>query len=274
MKKIILISDGRNFSNAAFEFSGRLNELQPILLTGIFLPQIDYATLWNYTDAMGGVLMVPIPDEEDAEEMKKNIARFETLCKNNDIDYRVHKDFYDFSLQELKEETRFADIAMLGSEVFYKNLGTFKPNEHLKDLLHDAECPVLLVPERFDFPKNNILAYDGSASSVYAIKQFAYLFPELCQQKTILVSAKDEKDNDFPEEDYMKEFAARHFTDLTFLNIKTHTKKEFSDWVNQNKAAIVVSGSFGRSLFSQLFKQSFMSDVISEHKLPLFITHR
>ena len=49
MKKIILISDGRNFSDAAFEFAKRLNELQPILLTGIFLPQTDYATLWNYT---------------------------------------------------------------------------------------------------------------------------------------------------------------------------------------------------------------------------------
>ena len=83
MKKIILISDGRNFSDTAFEFAKCLNKLQPILLTGIFLPQTDYATLWNYTDAMGGVLMIPIPYEEDAEEVKKNIARFETLCKNN-----------------------------------------------------------------------------------------------------------------------------------------------------------------------------------------------
>lgn len=274
MKKIILIADGSNFSNAAFEFARRLNELGPILLTGVFLPQIDYATLWNYTDAMGNIFILPMPNEEDVEEVKKNITRFETLCSNNDINYRIHKDFYDFSLKELKTETRFADMVMLGSEVFYKNLGTFNPNEHLKDLLHNAECPVLLIPEHFDFPKNNILTYDGSASSVYAIKQFAYLFPSFCQQKTILVFAKDEKDNDFPEEDYIKEFVTRHFTDLTFLNIKTHTKKEFSNWVNQNKAAIVVSGSFGRSLFSQLFKQSFMSDVISEHTLPLFITHR
>ena len=38
--------------------------------------------------------------------------------------------------------------------------------------------------------------------------------------------------------------------------------------------AILVSGSFGRSMFSEMFRKSFVSDVIAEHKLPVFIAHK
>jgi hypothetical protein len=36
MKKVILACDGSHFSEGAFEFARRLNELRPILLTGVF----------------------------------------------------------------------------------------------------------------------------------------------------------------------------------------------------------------------------------------------
>ena len=62
--------------------------------------------------------------------------------------------------------------------MFYENIGIHSSYDYLKDVLHDVACPVLLVPEKFDFPESVILAYDGSEESVYAIKQFAYLFPE------------------------------------------------------------------------------------------------
>ena len=39
MKKILIAFDGTHFSDGAFEFARRVNELQPILLTGVFLPQ-------------------------------------------------------------------------------------------------------------------------------------------------------------------------------------------------------------------------------------------
>ena len=41
MKKIILAFEGTHFSEGAFEFARKLNELRPILLTGVFLPQTE-----------------------------------------------------------------------------------------------------------------------------------------------------------------------------------------------------------------------------------------
>lgn len=274
MKKILIAFDEKHFSEGAFTFAQQLNELEPILLIGVFLPQVIYANLWNYTEGVAGPILVPLANDEENDVAKKNIKRFEDLCIKNGIDYRIHKDFYDFSLPELQKETRFADLLILGTETFYENLGATTINDYLKDALHAAECSVILVPEKYDFPKSNILTYDGSASSVYAIKQFIYLFPELCNQKTVLVFANEDKKAEFPEEEYIKELAARHFKDLTFFKLDVNPKKYFSTWVNEKKGVMLISGAFGRSSLSQFFKKSFITDIISEHKLPLFIAHR
>ncbi|HET9744712.1 MAG TPA: hypothetical protein VFP97_03300, partial [Chitinophagaceae bacterium] len=171
MKKILLVFDGTNFSNGAFEFVRRLNEKNKILVIGVFVPQVNYANMWSYAGTAGTVGTpgsIPLIEDDEAEQIGKNIERFQQLCENNHIEFRIHKDYYDFALPELKEETRFADVVVLGSESFYANIGTGEPNDYLKMALHDVECPVVIVPEKFSFPENNILSYDGSESSVYA----------------------------------------------------------------------------------------------------------
>ena len=45
MKKILLVFDGINFSEGAFEFARRLNEKNKILATAVFIPQVNYANL-------------------------------------------------------------------------------------------------------------------------------------------------------------------------------------------------------------------------------------
>lgn len=273
MKKILLASDGIHFSEGAFEFARRLNEMEPVLLTGVFLPQAQLANLWSYADGMNGPLFVPLVESGEESIKQENIDRFEQLCVHNNIDYRIHKDYYDFALPELKKETRFADLLILGSEKFYENMGTDKPNEYLRDVLHGVECPVLLVPETFSFPESIILAYDGSDSSVYAIKQFAYLFPEFCNRETLLVYTDEKEKKDFPDRILMEELTARHFPNLTFFKLTLDPKKYFATWIMEKKGALLVSGSYGRSGLSELFRKSFVNEVISDHQLPVFITH-
>ena len=273
MKKVLLAFDGSHFSEGAFNFARGLNELQPVLLTGLFVPQINYANLWSYANAAGGPSFIPLLEDQDSEVIQENIERFEKLCKQNSIEYRVHKEFFDFALPQLRKETRFADLAILSSETFYQNVGIGMPNEYLKDVLHSAECAIVVVPEKYEFPKTNILAFDGSESSVFAIKQFVYLFPELCNNETLLVYA-DEAGNPFPESTSMEELATRHFANLTFFKLGVEPREHFASWISDSKSAILVSGSFGRSSLSQLLKRSFVFDVIRDHRLPVFITHR
>lgn len=274
MKKILLAFDGAHFSEGAFEFARKLNELSPILLTGVFFPLIDYSSLWSYSAAASAGMVIPLLEEEDAAMIEKNIDRFNALCQKNNIEYRVHKDFTDFALPGLKKETRFADLLILGSESFYENIGINEPNSYLKDAIHNAECPVVVVPEQFDFPEKNVLTYDGSESAVYAIKQFAYLFPDFTDNKTVLLYAKSGDEIAFPDEQNIEELCARHFNDLTLFKLGVNPQKHFGLWSSEKKGAILVSGAYGRSSFSMMFKKSFVSDVIRDHKLPVFIANR
>ncbi len=273
MKKIIIAFDGENFSEGAFDFALKLNELKPILLTGIFLPLSTFSNLWNYTAANGAVYM-PVIEESDMETVAKNRTRFEKLCQHNSIEYRVHEDSENFSLQELKKESIFADLLLLGSETFFENLGTETPNGYLKEVLHDVKCPVIIVPEKFSFPKSIVLGYDGSKESVYAIKQFAYLFPELCNKEVMLVFASEDETDDFPDKILIEELAARHFSNLTLCKLDFNPKQFFGTWISVKESVLLVSGSYSRSSLSQLFKKSFISEVVSQHELPIFIAHQ
>jgi hypothetical protein len=274
MKKIILAFDGPHFSEGAFDFARRMNEISPVLLTGIFLPQIDYSALWSYSAAAGAGMVIPLLEDDDAATIVQNIERFKSLCQMNNIEFRVHKDFTDFALPGLKLETRFADLMILGSESFYEYLGVNEPNAYLKDAIHNSECPVLIVPEQYAFPEKNILAYDGSDSSVYAIKQFAYLFPEFTDNKTVLLYAGAEDESSFPEEQNIEELCSRHFSDLTLFKLSVDPQKYFAVWSSEKQGSMLVSGSFGRSAVSMMFKKSFVSDIIRDHKLPVFIANR
>lgn len=275
MKKILLAFDGKNFSKGALEFARVLNEKNPILLIGAFLPQVNYANLIsNAGGGMVGSLAVAVPEEQTSEAVQKSIEHFESYCTRNHLEFRVHKDFNDFVLPELKKETRFADLLILSSETFYGNIDTIEPDIYLKEVLHNLECPVVIVPENFEFPTSNILAYDGSESSVYAIKQFAYLFPELRDNNTILIYAKEKGGEEFPEEANIEELAARHFSDLTLLRLEADPGKYFNSWLMDHSKAILISGAFGRSGISRLFHKSFVSGIINDHKLPVFIAHK
>jgi hypothetical protein len=71
----------------------------------------------------------------------------------------------------------------------------------------------------------------------------------------------------------VEELVARHFPDLTLCGLDIDLKKYLSTWLSEQKGAILVSGAFGRSFISRLFRHSFIAKVISDHKLPVFIAH-
>jgi nucleotide-binding universal stress UspA family protein len=273
MQKVVIAFDGSNFSEGAFRFARQMNKMQPIILTGVFLPQTEYANLWSYATAVTPVF-VPLVEGDESDLIQQNIALFQQRCVAENIEFRVHKEFWDFALPELRKESRYTDLLIVGSETFYSNLSNSEVNLYLQDVLHDAECPVVIVPEQFNFPVSNILAYDGTASSVFAIKQFTYLFPDFCSNPTTLTHTTREESKSLPQQPMIQELVAAHFKDVTTLHLELDLKKYFGAWMSEQKGSILVCGSFGRSGLSRMVKSSFVADVIADHKVPVFIAHK
>jgi len=275
MKKIIIVFDGTHYSEGVFEFIVQLNNINPVSVSGVFLSPMDYTALWAYPILPGAGALLNLPSEAEKSEkiLETNIERFKTKCEHNDILYKVHNDTNGLVFDILKKESRFADLLILSSELFYKHLGD-QPNDYMKEVLHNSECPVLLLPEKFQFPQNIVMSYDGSPSSVFAIKQFAYVFPELCDRSAILVyTTSGEKT--IPDQIFMEELALRHFSNLT-INVVEETTghHQFREWLKGQTNPIVITGAYSRPGISELFRKSFLTQIIKDHSAPLFISHK
>lgn len=275
MKKLIIALDGEHFPHGAFEFAKQLNQLSPLMLAGVFLSPVDYSKILAFS-GIDGVTLLPewLMQNDDESLVNKNIVHFRESCEKEGINYRVHKDNNLMALSSLVEETRFADLLLISSELFYKNVSGRQPNFYLEEVLKKTECPVMLVPETFTDPKQLVLAYDGSESCLFAIKQFAYLFPELTDKETILLSISTHHDEDIPEYSMVSELISGHFPNLQMQQLTLQPKTGFSAWMADQPDSYIVMGAFSRSVISEIFRKSFASRVIQENKMPVFISHK
>ncbi|MFL5808240.1 MAG: hypothetical protein ACJ749_01890, partial [Flavisolibacter sp.] len=65
----------------------------------------------------------------------------------------------------------------------------------------------------------------------------------------------------------------QHFMHLSFQKLDLDPKKYFNTWLKKEAGPILICGAHGRSAISQMFRKSFVTEVIEDHKLPVFIAH-
>jgi hypothetical protein len=271
MKKIVFVCDGNNFSKEAFKFVEALYENEPFLLTGAFFHSIDYALLIPNTFAATATSFLAYQEDEN-EAYQGGITQFRRLCERNNIEYRIHEESEIWKIEDLVKETRFADLVVIGGSQFFSGVDKDEAKAVLQETLHRSECPIIVIPDNVEPIEEVIFAYDGKRDSLYALKQFIYLFPCLCQLETTIVYCNENSDKEIPDLAFIEEFAARHFRSLTFEHLKT-SKKAFSYWTEAHQNAILITGAYNRSSISMAFNKSFAQDVITKNKMPVFISH-
>jgi hypothetical protein len=233
--------------------------------------------VWSYAAAANEIGLsghFPAIEEEEAIQIETEMNLFEKECQLNGIAYRIHRESLNITLPQLRLESRFADLMIIGGEIFYKDFTQGDKIELTRDIIRNTECPVMIVPEKYEFPENSILSYDGSEESVYSIKQFIYLFPGMSKKSALLVYADENEEHDFPSRDYMIELTTQHYKKLTLHKLNIDPKTNFKEWIRNRKGSVLVCGSLGRSTLSNLFKKSFAAGVIQDHQIPVFVAHR
>lgn len=273
MKKVLLALDGEHFPKGAFELAAEWHLKEPLLLTGVFISPVDVSKIITYTGLEAVPMMPSVVEGQYARQIARNIQTFEEKCMHAGLEYRIHNDVESMPIASLVEETRFADLVLVSRESFFANVNKDQPNEYLQELLKKAECPVLLIPEKYTAPDKVLLLYDGDASSVYAIKLFAYLFPNLTTLPATLLSTTKKADEKMPEQESVAELASRHYPQLTLNNMALDHPSQLINWILEEGNTWIVMGAYGRSLFSTLFKKSFADEFIENVRMPLFITH-
>ncbi len=272
MKKIILSFEGSNFAEETLEFARQLNALSPVFLAAAFLPEVDYA---RFSSLSGGIVApgIALAANNEDDTIQKNSARIREFCITHNIKFAIHTDRFDFALSAIRKETRFSDLLVLSGRHFFENIDADQPNAYMKEILHTTECPILMVPEKPVLPDHLILAYDGTQSSIHAIRQFTYLFPEFSDTPATLVYINDKNDEPLPDESFIEELVSHHFKDLRLLKLKMGPKDFAHTWVADKINPWLITGAYGRSDLSLLFSKSFITTLIKENKIPVFVAH-
>ncbi|MES2374266.1 MAG: universal stress protein [Bacteroidota bacterium] len=271
MKKICFAFYNDQFPEAAVEFICRMNAASPVLLTIISLQKQEEVELPTYADGTFGMFL-PLTQHRKKSIQTSGLQKLERICIENGVQYQLREDASDITLAGLQKESQFSELLVMGSEMIYGGRESESINVMLEDLLHQISCPAILIPEKFDFPTSLVLAYDGSEDCVFAIRQFAFLFPELLGLNTLLTYISNDASNEIPHENEIESLAGVHFSNITFC--KMESKKEFTQWMIERRSSMLVCGSYGRSALSQLIRKSFARNIIANSQVPVFIAHR
>jgi hypothetical protein len=273
MNKIVLPIEGGQYPKDCLEIAAHLNRVSPLLLTAAIVPDVDYASRWSVPGGFATASYLAEVSSDEIEAITKTTARLKEYCREFNIWNIVREDQFDLALQEIRKESRFADLLLISIQNFFKNISPDQPNAYLKEMLHHSESPVLLVPEKPKLPEQVVFAYDGSASSVFAMRQFTYLFPEFIGRPVTVVHLCDEKDDPVPDADFLLEWLRRHAYQVELLKLQMSKSDFLIAWMRNLEAPWLIAGSFGRSSWSEAFTKSFITESIQRPAYPVFLAH-
>ncbi len=278
MEKILLAIDAINPDKNAMEFACYLGRLTKSKITGVFLENLA-AEERSVLKQMHGMAYVDWEVDEKSVEHKakmelieKNISFFKEGCVNREVSFSLYRD-RGVPAREMLEESRFADVLIVDAETSFNKRYEGTPTEFVRDILTKAECPVIIAPESFEAIDEIIFTYNGSSSSVFAIKQFTYLFPQLHDKKVSILQVNEAGEWQDPDKYKFKEWLKEHYTDLHFEALKGKTDSKLFDYLFKRKNMFLVMGAYGRNALSQFFKRSHADLLIKTVTQPIFITH-
>jgi hypothetical protein len=279
MEKILLAIDAIRVNKSSLEFACYLARLTKSKVTGVFLENLVADEKPVLKKAYGRAYVNWEINEASQEYQNKvqliddNIRYFKESCIQQEVCFQLHRD-RGVPETELLDETRFADILVADAALSFTKQYAGMPSTFVKDILSNAECPVIIAPERFEGIDEIVFTYNGSASSLFAIKQFTYLLPQLSTKKTTILQINEAGEWHDPEKYKFKEWLKNHYINLHFEAQKGKTDSILFEALFSKKNMILVMGSYGRNALSKFIQHSQADILLKTVAHPIFITHR
>ncbi len=280
MKKIIVAIDGLNYKSSVIELAISWAIHTNSHLVGVFLHDKTYRSYPIYDSDKGALLSDESIEKGAAHDDQLRtdaIAKFKEACSLQKITYTVRID-KNIALRELVHESLYADLLVINSGEHFNHYPTIsRPSAFVKELLESVQCPVLLVPDKVQPVNKAVLLYDGSQSSVIAIKRFCdqatRYSPSLAAIEVLTIKGAG---TSLHLKDYklIKEYLKRHFPKAKFSVLAGEPRKKIAAVLKKEQSSTVaVLGAYQRGVVSRWFRPSMADILLSMVKLPLFIAH-
>lgn len=278
MKKIIAAIDGLKYSRSTRDYAIQIAKMNNAHLVGVFLDDFTYQSykIYDLISERNGLIGTAKKKFDKKDAKTRAVARdnFEAACRKAGLEYTIHRD-RSIAIQELLHESIYADLIVIDVRETLTHHTEKVPTDFVRDLLTQAQCPVLLVPPVYKQIDKLTFLYDGEPSSVHAIKMFSYILPQLKEYPAEVMCVNSPKSTlHVPDNKLMKELMKRHFPDPTYTVLKGNAETEIVEYIKKQKGiSLIVLGAYCRGRLSRWLRESFADVLMREIKLPLFIAH-
>ncbi len=261
MRKIVLAANANEVKTSAVDFGCYIANLTKSPLRGIFLEKNSKVT----------ETLVPAGDEEyeTAEaDITTNTNLFCNRCLHNDARHLILH-VQGNPLHEMIKESRYSDVIIAdGNTSFNGDSGW--PSAFVKALLENAKCPVIISPFDFDEINEIVFAYDGTDSSIFAMKQFIYLFPEFSDVTITLLQVLKDEDSDITEEGKLKDLLMMYYDAVHYETLHGDADMELFKKFLSHRNKMLVMGAYGKK---RIVSESTADILLKTLNIPMFIAH-
>lgn len=275
MEKIVVVLSARKPDTTSIDFACRIAAGTQSKLTGLFVENLYYHPP---TESMNkDVYFQSVQEKESGStvitDTGQAVKLFVSECGLHHITAETYIDKGE-PIQEVIYESRFADLLIVDPKINFYDRVEQLPSHFTKEILSNAECPVLLAPDKAVDVEEIVFCYDGSASAVYALKQFTYLLPQFKNKKATLLEVNSSGKEEFNEDHRrIMNWLRAHYESVNYQALKGIARDELFTWFFMKSNKLAVMGSYGRSALSKFFKHNTADTLIRTVDLPIFITH-
>ncbi|MBS0030687.1 hypothetical protein ACTJJ0_24500 [Chitinophaga sp. 22321] len=276
MEKILFISDAVSMSRECLDFSCYLGNLTHSKVTGVFLENQEMELRSSET-LQEIAVCAPVPgappDMQKQLYSDKNISCFKDICESNGVNCEIHKNL-GMPAAEVIKESRYADMLVVDAATSFSWKPEASPTAFVREILEKAECPVIIAPAEFNGIHEVIFTYNGSMSSMFAIKQFAHLFPALRHCKITVLTIMEADEQLKGNKSNLQEWLDIHYENVQLLILEdTNIRGRLLEYLFGRENAFIVMGAYGRSLLSKAIVPNPAETVIKLISQPIFISH-
>lgn len=280
MRKIVLLFNALSYRPGMLKFARDIAGLSGSKLTALLVRDDTYLSTAPELRVVAGQAYVEeiVMNDDERESMKASIdatlTAFNTECEQYNLACDAHVETGN-PVNIITKWSRFSDMLIV-SPLLSFNADTHVPTAFITDLLPEVECPVLLCSEEYVPISEITLAYDGSKSSMYAIRHFFFLHPNYKSYKIKVLRINESgEETDTSNDSLFRDWMGIHCPAYSFVimhgNASDVLLRYFLDNVSNDK--MLVTGAFGRSAVSRFFRRSTADLVLKAADIPVFVAH-
>lgn len=276
MNKLLWLVNPITFVESDLDYPVYLSKLTNSRLTVLLLDEYKLQPLMVVSnDPMFPTVEYRIPTVEIAdnqailfEEGKQRILK---SSQDNNISLVIHDGSGDAG-NDIIVESRFSDLIIVKSTMSFNFSDTDSPSDFLLHILPKVECPVLILPQDVQTINEIVFTYNGNYSSIYAIRQFTYLFPQLSKVPVTILYVPEEE-GEIKHQQQLKELLYQHYENISFKILQGEPGEAIQNELVTINNAVATFGALGRNKLSYFFKKSAAINILNKLHIPLFITH-